>query len=127
MDLRAVRRLSGCLAAAASTIAISACGDAKIENLSQGISRDSALTILAGDAGGGDSLANVYKQETYLLNGRTTNVLFYHRGGIKQEADSSVTPSSLTPVVISDGKVTGWGWTYYDSLAKANNIPVQPR
>ena len=127
MDLRAVRRFSCGLAAAGSIVVISGCGDARIENLSQGISRDSALAILSEGAAGGDSLANVYKQETYLLDGRTTNVLFYHRRGVKQEADSSVALSSLTPVVISDGKVTGWGWTYYDSLAKANNIPVQPR
>ncbi len=127
MDLRAVRRLSCGLAAAGSIVALSACGDSRIENLSPGISRDSALAILSEGVAGGDSLANVYKQETYLLDGRTTNVLFYNRRGIKQEADSSVAPSALTPVVISDGKVTGWGWTYYDSLAKANNIPVLPR
>lgn len=120
------RRAAAVLGAAAAVLA-AGCGDARIEKLSTGISRDSALKILAEGSTGGDSLANVYKQETYLLDGQLTNVLFYNRKGVTQSEDPAVAADALTPIVVSGGKVTGWGWTYYDSLAKANNIPVPPR
>ena len=44
--------------------------------------------------------------------------------GAKAAADSTVIRGATTPIVIVDGKVLGWGWTYYDSLAAANNIPL---
>jgi hypothetical protein len=53
------------------------------------------------------------------------NVLLYNKDGAKEAADPSVPDSKLTPVVTVDGKVTGWGWAHYDSVAKANNIPVK--
>jgi hypothetical protein len=124
MDSPIVRRLTSALAAGAATLATVACSDARLDKLSTGISRDSVLAII-NDGGGGDSLARVYKQETYLLNGRMTNVLFYNKQAVKQSEDSALAAKSQTPIVVVDGKVTGWGWTYYDSLAKANNIPVK--
>ena len=110
----------------AATIAgtLSACGDTRVTRLSTGIGRDSALKILAGGPSS-DSLANVYKQEAYINNGQFINVLVYNKDGVKEAADPSVPDSELTPVVVVDGKVSGWGWAYYDSVAKANNIPVK--
>jgi hypothetical protein len=125
MDPRIVRRLTSALAAGAATL-LAACGDARIDKLSTGISRDSVLAII-NEGAGGDSLARVYKQETYLLNGRMTDVLFYNKQGIKQREDSTLAADKQMPIVLVDGKVTGWGWTYYDSVAKANNIPVKIR
>ena len=72
----------------------------------------------------------MYRQETYLLpnkegNVHVANILFYSKGGEKEAAEPSLAASKTTPIVISDGKVIGWGWTYYDSLAKANNLPAR--
>ena len=107
-----------------ASAALAGCGDARVESLSTGIARDSALKILAGGPSS-DSLANVYKQEAYINEGKFINVLVYSKDGVKEAADPSVPDSKLTPVVLVDNKVTGWGWAHYDSVAKANNIPVK--
>ena len=103
---------------------LSGCGDKRVDDLSQGIARDSALKLLAGGPSS-DSLANVYKQETYIYNGKMINVLLYSKDGAKEASDPAVPDSKLTPVVTVDGKVTGWGWAHYDSVAKANNVPLK--
>ena len=111
---------------AALAALLSACGDARIANLTAGISRDSALKVI-NEGAAGDSLGRVYKQETYLLNGKTLNVLFYNKDGIKQENDSTLAAKAQTPIVTVGGTVTGWGWAHYDSVAKANNFPASTR
>ena len=119
-------------AAIVTSIASTGCSDTRLEKLSAGITRDSALAIINAGASG-DSLARVYRQESYLLenkkgNAHVANVLFYNKNGVKQADDSTLKSDATTPVVVVDGKVTGWGWTYYDSVAKANNsqAPARP-
>jgi hypothetical protein len=115
----------------AAVLAGGACSDTRLEKLSKGISRDSALAII-NEGATGDSLARVYRQESYLLpnlkgNVHVANVLFYNKGGVKESTDPKLPSAKTTPIVISDGAVIGWGWTYFDSLAKANNIPLKQR
>ena len=105
---------------------LAGCGDSRIKQLSPGITRDSALKVI-NEGAAGDSLARVYKQEMYLVNGQQLNVLFYNKDGIKQATDSTLAANAQTPIVTLDGKVTGWGWSHYDSVAKANDIPQQVR
>src|SRR5262245_17632347 len=94
-----VGRRAAVLFGATSLAMLAACGDARIGKLTAGISRDSALKVI--NAGGsGDSLANVYKQETYLLNGQLTNVLFYNKDGVKQKSDSTLLAKEQTPIVV---------------------------
>ena len=100
---------------------LAGCGDSRIKQLTPGITRDSALKVI-NEGAAGDSLARVYKQEMYLVNGKHLNVLFYNKDGVKQASDSTLAADAQTPIVTVDGKVTGWGWTHYDSVAKANNI-----
>jgi len=130
MHPRNARRLAFGVAAGAA-LATTACSDTRLEKLSTGIGRDSALAII-NEGAAGDSLARVYRQETYLLanregNAHLTNILFYSKKGIKESENPELSPDATTPIVVSDGKVIGWGWTYYDSLAKANNIPTTAR
>ena len=119
-----LRRPASLLLAAASLAVLTGCGDSRIRSLTVGISRDSALKVI--NQGESDSLARVYKQETYLMNGQTTNVLFYNKNGIKQAADSSLPADDLTPIVTVAGKTTGWGWAHYDSVAKATGFTPTP-
>ena len=123
--MRFIRDRHAVMLAASAALALAGCGDARIKNLSTDIPRDSALKVLAVGTSG-DSLANIYKQESYIYNGRLINVLMYNKDGVKQASDSTVPDSKLTPVVTVNGKVSGWGWAHYDSVAKANNIPVKP-
>jgi hypothetical protein len=123
---RPTRRVMSTTLMGIAALAAAACGDARLDKLSAGIARDSALKVI-NEGASSDSMARVYKQETYLLNGKMTNVLFYNSDGIRQATDSTLPAEKQTPIVIVDGKVAGWGWTYYDSVAKANNIPVPAR
>ena len=130
MHQRSIRRLYAGIAAGA-TLTTAACQDTRIEKLSTGLSRDSALAII-NEGAAGDSMARVYRQESYLLpnlkgNVHVANVLFYNKRGEKELDNPKLSADATTPIVVSDGKVIGWGWTYYDSLAKANNIPLKPR
>src|SRR5215216_239957 len=93
---------------ATTAMMLSACSDKRLDSLAKDIQRDSALKVLAGGQTG-DSLANVYKQETYLYNGQMINVLLYSKDGTKESDDPAVPDSKLTPVVTVGGKVTGWG------------------
>jgi hypothetical protein len=34
---------------------------------------------------------------------------------------------NMEPVIVIDGKLAGWGWSYWDSLAAAHKIPVAPK
>jgi hypothetical protein len=104
---------------------LAGCGDSRIKQLTPGITRDSALKVI-NEGAAGDSLARVYKQEMYLVEGKQLNVLFYNKDGIKQASDSTLAAEAQTPIVTVNGTVTGWGWTHYDSVAKANNITPSP-
>lgn len=119
-----LRRPSTLLISAASLVALAGCQDSRIKSLTVGISRDSALKVI--NEGASDSLARVYRQETYLMNGQITNVLFYNKNGVKQAEDSTLSAKDLTPIVTVAGKTTGWGWTHYDSVAKATGFTPAP-
>ena len=119
------RHPASLLLSALSTALLSACGDANIKNLTAGIPRDSVLRILGQGSTSSDSTPNVYREERYLANGQMLTVLLYTKTG-KEEARDTVPERELTPVVLRNDTLTGWGWTYHDSVAKANNIPLKP-
>jgi hypothetical protein len=106
--------------------ALAACADKRIEKLSTGISRDSLLRILAAEETSADSLPHVYRAERYLIKGQILEVLFYTKTNAKAGKDT-LPEKKLTPIVLQNGKVGGWGWSYFDSLAKADSIPEKPR
>jgi len=130
MQLRITRfrTLTTSVLTGAIAVATSACSDSRLEKLSNGIGRDSALAII-NEGTSGDSLARIFKQDSYWLqnkkgNAHVANILYYSRKGAKAANDSTVIRGATTPIVILDGKLVGWGWTYFDSLAVANDIPV---
>jgi hypothetical protein len=100
--------------------------DPRINSLTLGIRRDSVLRIL-GSGTTGDSLANVYRREMYLLNGSMTEILFYSAAGLKEGQGEAAAESTLRPVILTDGVVTGWGWATFDSLARLNDIRARVR
>jgi hypothetical protein len=124
-----VRRSFLALASVASLTLVIACSDKRIKNLDTGITRDSALTIIAQDmrqTGGPDSLPNVYTRDRYLIGGKNYEVMYYTRNNEKAGKDS-VPFSKLTPMVFVENKLIGRGWAFLDSLSKANNIPLKQR
>lgn len=112
----------------AAVLALTACGEAedpRIKQLTAGISRDSALKILAG--GSSDSMANIYRREQYLLSGKMIEILFFSPTGQKEGQGAEAAEATLRPVVVNEGTVSGWGWAYFDSVARVNDIRVRAR
>ena len=118
--------------AAAALLAVAACSpsesesDPRLTKLTVGMSRDVALRVL-GDSTSGDSLANIYRREQYLFGGEPLEILFYSPQGLREGQGAAAAESTLRPVVLNMGRVTGWGWAHFDSVARTHEIRVRVR
>ena len=114
------------MAAAATTLV--ACEDKRIKDLNLGITRDSAVSVLAQQikGGGTDSFPNVYDRERFLAGGKGYEVLYFTPNNEKKGQDT-VAYSELTPLVFVENLLVAKGWSAWDSISKANNIPVKDR
>lgn len=113
----------------AAAILSTACEDKRVKELDTGITRDSAVSVMSHDLPPGspsDSFPNVYKRDLYLMGGKHYEVMFFTPNNEKQGKDS-VPLKKLTPIVFVENKLIGRGWPFWDSVAKANKIPIQPR
>lgn len=121
-----VRRGIAVVAGVGAAIALAACTDKRVAQLDTGITRDSAVTVIAQDlkGGGHDSFPNVYKRSRYLINGKTYEVLFFTSNNEKEGKDT-VKSKKLTPLVFVENKLVGKGWEYWDSVSTANHIPLE--
>lgn len=126
MNSRLALFLSSTLVVAAAACSSEAPQDPRISQLTVGMRRDSALMVLTDTSKGGDSLANIYRREMYLFNARPLEILFYSPDGAK-EGTTTVAESTLTPVVLNESRVTGWGWSHFDSVARVNDIRIRAR
>jgi hypothetical protein len=100
-----------------SLLLLSACGsksDARLERLSAGISKDSVLVIMG--------VEKAERVDPFLIGGHYIEAMFFPLPG---ETDSaSVQDRNMSPVIVVDGKLAGWGWKQWDSIAGANRIEV---
>ena len=118
---------------AAGLVALAACSpsepqgetDPKLSGLKIGMRRDTVLLVL-GPPTAEDSLPNISRKELYLLEGVPFEILFYLPGA-KEGATPAPAESTLRPIVLRVGQVTGWGWSHFDSLARNNEIRVRIR
>ena len=68
-------------------------------------------------------VTNPWRVEAYKADGKTFNVLFYYTD--RKAADGAITDDELTPIVLVDGKVQGWGWSYWESTATRYDIRIR--
>ncbi len=106
--LAAVALLAGSLAGCRSE-------DPRVRHLASGISRDSAVVAMGG--------AEPERPYTYLVGGQYVEAMLYRRGDPEGPMEDLVR-DQITPIVLVDGKVSGWGWKHWDSVAAAHNIEV---
>ena len=120
------RRLMTLAMLTASVAAATACQDKRVKELDTGITRDSAISVLATDikGSGHEALPNVYKRSTYLINAKTLEVLYYTPNNEKPGKDT-IPLRKLTPLVFYENKLIGKGWTALDSIAKANKLLIE--
>ena len=110
-------RYARLLPVAALLLALTACGDKRLKDLSLGINRDSVAVVMKTDA--------PHRSESYLMEGKFWEVLYYAKEGVP--AADSVAWRKLSPVVIADGAVVGWGWGYWEREGTRLNAPLAPK
>jgi len=107
------------LLALGTLVAAGACErpDARLEKLAVGISKDSVLAIMGGQPA---------RTDAYLNQGQYIQALYFPPQG--SAPPDSGQDRTMSPVILigAAGKVTGWGWSYWDSVAAANKIQVAP-
>lgn len=96
-------------------------------NLKLGISKDEVLDIMGRytDTLKSDRFAdtehyiinNPYKSSSFSVKDEGIEVLYYYTE--LKSNDGAVTDDELTPLVLIDDKLTGWGWDFwYDTALK---------
>lgn len=90
--------------------------DRRLDNLSVGMARDSVMPAMEG--------AEPRRVDPYLYGGKYIEAMFFPRAG--KTDPESLADRKMSPVIVIDGKVAGWGWAYWDSVATANKIDVPP-
>jgi hypothetical protein len=64
-----------------------------------------------------------YRVESYPASGSVFVIIFYYTD-IKKR-DGAITDDELTPLVLKDDRLVGWGWSYWESTATQFNIKVR--
>jgi hypothetical protein len=117
----------------ATALASGACSDtadvgaAQLEPVNTGMPKDSVLALLGKGpltAKFADTLrvTNGFRSSTYLLNGKTYDVLFYREEA--GDVSEPVQQDRETPIVLENGKVLGWGWRFYvEEAMKSHGLP----
>lgn len=115
-------RLAVTLAAVA---AVSACQrtDPRVEQLTRGISRDSALVILNdGTAPASGVLPHVVSSGDMLVNSANYTVLYYSDKLGEGMTAADVRQRDVTPLVIQNGVLVGWGWEFFNNMASQTHF-----
>ncbi len=109
-----LHRSSPVVLAALTLLSLTACGDARLKKLSVGIDKDSLAVLMAADA--------PHTSASYLADGKYWELMMYPRKDAA--AGDSIGWREMSPVVATDGKVVGWGWTYLDETATKQGFQV---
>ncbi len=131
MNSFVVRPSSVIVAGFTATSLLIGCGeDKRVKQLHEGAPRDSVLSILSQDLKPGtraDSMPNVYTTKRYRINARDLEILYFVPNDAKKTGKDTLPTKMLTPVVLVDNRLVGRGWDFWDSVSKANHIPLEKR
>jgi hypothetical protein len=101
--------------AAAGLLAGCGSGDARFEKLAVGITKDSAMSVMG--------VQRPQRTDAFLIEGKFIEVMYYNPEGT---ADS-IADRKMSPIVVVNGTLNGWGWKSLDSVAEATKIKVAPK
>ena len=88
--------------------------DPRLKTLAVGISKDSALKLM--------QVSKPKRLDPYLIKGQYIETMYLAKPS--DERKDSLRDRAMSPMVLINGKLTGWGWPYWDSVAAANKIEV---
>ncbi len=63
------------------------------------------------------------RHETHLLGSTEIEVLYYVTN--VKNSDGVITNDELTPLVLVDGILAGWGWTYLRTFTADNDLTLE--
>ena len=94
--------------------------------LSPGITKSDVLKIMGTETISAQYdrvITNPYRTEMYRAGGHTFELILYYTD-IKK-SDDAITDDELMPIVILDGKLDGWGWSYWNNLVQKYELRVR--
>lgn len=106
---------------------LSACTDKRVSQLTIGIKQDSLLKIISEGAPPGDATPNVLRHNNYLVNGKMYDIYLFDPENREPKDSATVEESDLTPIIVVDGVVQGWGWRQADQLAQETKIAIRQK
>ncbi len=65
---------------------------------------------------------NPYDSETHVLGGGEIEILYYATN--VSNNDGVITDDEITPLVLVDGILVGWGWTYLQTFTDDNDLTL---
>jgi len=102
-------------AAIAAITLLAACGDARLDKLSLGISADSVTKAIGEPP---------HREAAYLMAGKQWQLLFFARSAATEK--DSIPWRKMSPVVLIDGKTVGWGWHWWSDASTKQGI-IMPK
>ena len=122
--------LTGC----ASMQGVGAKNAAKLKNLSVGMERKDALEVMGIRTESGfyetewfyawSDVSNPYRTEIVRGKNNEDYEILYYYTKTDYKVRAMVTSDELTPLVIKDGILIGWGWDFYSNEVKKRPLKV---
>jgi hypothetical protein len=90
------------------------------------MAKDSVIAVLAdGQPAKADTIQNVYNHTRYLMDAKEIDIYMFDPKNRKLWTEPDVTNDELTPVVVIDGKLDGWGWDHMEEVTSKFRIQVR--
>ena len=103
---------------------------ANLNRLQLGMTKEEVLAVMGTktvttyrDGVRGEQITNPYRTEVHRAAGHVFEILFYYTD-IKAN-DGAITDDELTPIVLKDGRLDGWGWSYWNDIVRTYEIRVR--
>lgn len=71
----------------------------------------------------GSVITHPYRTEMHRSSEHVFEILFYYTD--IQKKDGAITDNELTPLVVIDGKLDGWGWSHWENVKRVYEIEAR--
>lgn len=122
--------LTGILSACATMDTVRAQNRANLNRLALGMTKEEVLAVMGTktvttyrDGVRGEQITNPYRTEVHQAGGHVWEILFYYTDN--KADDGAITDDELTPIVLKDGRLDGWGWSYWQDIVRTYEIRVR--
>lgn len=95
----------------------------RMAGLSTGMSRRDVLSVMGTNtirSAEGRLISNPYRTKLYRTPRHEFELLLYYTD--ENSYHDAITDEELTPLVIMDGKLDGWGWSHWNALVQKYDL-----